>query len=105
MPALEDIARRGKGRAKPSLERLAQSTSVKTEPAPQEAEAQLFPEATPENAPIGDLVTRVKLGYWLPQLKGDVQLNPKPVGFGSNLSFDRRLDLVPEFIVPTFEAP
>lgn len=76
--------------------------------APQEAQAQgLFPSPTPQNTG-GDLTTRVRLGYFLPILEGNVRLDTaRSVNAprrGEELDWDRQLDLDPNFLVPTFEV-
>lgn len=76
--------------------------------APQEAQAQgLFPSPTPQNTG-GDLTTRVRLGYFVPFLEGFVRLDtarsvtvPRR---GDSLDWNDRLDLNPNFLVPTFEV-
>lgn len=72
-----------------------------------DARAQLFPEpsAGPDGPQIGDLQTRVQLGYWVPRLTGYAQV----AGFdgerpGSQLSFRRVLQLDPAYVLPTFEV-
>ncbi|MCO5171112.1 MAG: hypothetical protein M9894_32720 [Planctomycetes bacterium] len=72
-----------------------------------DARAQLFPEpgGGPDGPQIGDLQTRVQLGYWVPQLTGYAQV----AGFdgerpGSQLSFRRVLELDPIYMLPTFEV-
>ena len=72
--------------------------------APEQAEAQLFPEASQPTAPVGDMETRVTLGYYLPELSGRFALdNVVTKEPGTDYSFRRTLDLDPEFVVPTFE--
>lgn len=74
--------------------------------APETAQAQaLFPQPTPQKNATGDLVTRVRLGYYLPILEGEVKLDGQPDGLeGTAMSFNRHLDLEPVFIIPTFEV-
>lgn len=70
--------------------------------APEPAAAQLFPQPTPDSTAIGDMVTRVRLGYYLPIVDGSTRVSTsnRP---GDKLDFRRDLDLDPEFLVPTFE--
>lgn len=78
--------------------------------APQEAAAQgLFPSpggADPYAA--GSLETRVRLGYYLPELRGFVRVDParriSSNRRGDEIDFLRKLDLAQQFVVPTFEV-
>ncbi|RMG14259.1 MAG: hypothetical protein D6731_10595 [Planctomycetota bacterium] len=75
--------------------------------APAPAAAQLFPEPGPSSDPlgIGDMVTRVNLGYYVPFLMaGELKLSKRGATNGSRLDFDRNLDLEPNYMVPTFEV-
>lgn len=73
---------------------------------PGQAQAQLFPEpssgdGTPQ---IGDLSTRVNLGYWPANLTGYLQVDARDGTKGSKFSFDRVLELEDIFVIPTFEV-
>jgi hypothetical protein len=73
---------------------------------PGQAQAQLFPEpssgdGTPQ---IGDLSTRVNLGYWPADLTGYLQVDARDGTKGSKFSFDRVLELEDIFVIPTFEV-
>ena len=70
------------------------------------AQAQLFndPQQSGPNDAVGDLVTRVSLGYWLTDLDGSVTLDGKDGRTGARLGFDRSFDLRPIFLVPTFDV-
>jgi hypothetical protein len=75
--------------------------------APAQAEAQLFaaPEGEGDSGPeIGDLETRVNLGYYLPILEGFVRLDGNNGLPGTKFTYGRLLDLEPIFIMPTFEV-
>jgi hypothetical protein len=76
--------------------------------APEPAHAQLFPEPgrIEQDSGIGDLVTRVNLGYYVPFLfGGDIQLDGDDGEIkGSELDFGRDLDLQPVWLMPTFEV-
>ncbi len=71
--------------------------------APEPAAAQLFPDPTPETAAVGDLVTRVRLGYYLPIVTGSSRVDEGDQK-GAKLNYENDLDLDPEFFVPTFEV-
>lgn len=78
--------------------------------APPEASAQgLFPAPSggDPNA-AGDLQTRVRLGYYLPTLRGFLRVDPaRRLGSkrrGDRIDFLRKLDLDQQLIVPTFEV-
>ena len=53
---------------------------------------------------IGDLTTRVQLGYYVPLHAGQVRIDGKNGQSGSKISFRRTLDLDPLFVMPTFEV-
>lgn len=69
------------------------------------AEAQIFPAAPPPEGEAGELVTRVRLGYYVPDLRGFVKLDTfDDRTAGSELSFTRTFDLDPILVLPTFEV-
>lgn len=95
-------AEEGRGSAAPLAIAVAALVLVG---APDTAQAQLFPQPSREGKSDGDLVTRVRLGYWVAVLDGDVQIKGNQVpALGSRFSFNRHLDLDPEFLLPTFEV-
>lgn len=74
---------------------------------PEPAAAQLFPEpSSGGGSTVGDLVTRVRLGYYVAQVSGDLRVdgNHGTPGNGTKLDFDKDLDLDPVFLLPTFEV-
>lgn len=75
--------------------------------APQEAEAQFFPEAASNSSSgfeVGDLLTRVHLGYYVPRQTGFYRVDGSGEDEkGSHLDFDEDLNLTPIFLMPTFE--
>lgn len=74
---------------------------------PGRAQAQLFPEPSSgggQGPQIGDMSTRVQLGYWPAELLGYLQVDAGDGTKGSKLNFNRVLDLDPIFVIPTFEV-
>lgn len=70
----------------------------------QPARAQAIFEPTPkEESAVGDLETRVVLGYWVTRLTGELKLDGENGVSGNDFSFTRHLDLDPLFVLPTFE--
>lgn len=71
---------------------------------PEPARAQAIFEPTPApDSQIGDLETRVLLGYWLPRLSGKLKLEGK-FQPGNDFSFRRHMDLEDLLVLPTFEV-
>lgn len=73
----------------------------------QEAQAQIMPlpESGGSDSEIGDLNTRVVLGYWaLPELSGRFVLDSRLGQGGSRWSFRRTVDLNELLVLPTFEV-
>jgi hypothetical protein len=73
--------------------------------APQTAQAQgLFPapRQPSDNFEIGDMVTRVNLGYYVPRLTGFFQIVGQD-GTGDKFHLNRDADLEPLYVMPTFE--
>lgn len=74
---------------------------------PEPAAAQLFPApSSASESAVGDLVTRVRLGYYVAAVSGNVRVDGRNgvPGSGTKLDFDSDLDLDPAFVLPTFEV-
>lgn len=73
--------------------------------APARAQLVPTPAGTGGGGGEGTLQTRVQLGYWVPVIEGKVEID----GFdgavqGTDLSFQRVLDLEPALVIPSFEV-
>ena len=71
-----------------------------------QAEAQEIFTPTPRSSGpvIGDLTTRVQLGYYVPLHSGRLRVDGENGQRGSKISFRRTLDLDPLLVMPTFEV-